>query len=38
MQANGAAAAGPGQLRKFENYRSRYLPGERTVIVYVPGI
>ena len=38
MQANEAAAAGPGQLRKFENYRSRYLPGERTVIVYVPGI
>ena len=38
MQANEAGAAGPGQLRKFENYRSRYLPGERTVIVYVPGI
>jgi hypothetical protein len=38
MQASEAAAAGPGQLRKFENYRSRYLPGERTVIVYVPGI
>ena len=28
----------PASLRKFENYRSRYLPGERTVIVYVPGI
>ncbi|MGA8143464.1 MAG: alpha/beta hydrolase-fold protein [Candidatus Acidiferrales bacterium] len=33
-----AAAAGPGQLRKYENYRSRYLSGVRDLIVYVPGI
>jgi len=38
IQANEAAAAGPGQLRKFENYRSRYLPDSRTLIVYTPGI
>ena len=38
IQASEAAAAGPGQLRRFENYQSRYLPGERTVIVYTPGI
>jgi predicted alpha/beta superfamily hydrolase len=38
IQASEAAAAGPGQLRKFERYSSRYLPGERDVIVYVPGI
>src|ERR1700747_2073033 len=38
MRASEAAAAGPGQLRKFEDYRSRYLPGERTLIVYTPGI
>jgi predicted alpha/beta superfamily hydrolase len=38
IHAGEAAAAGPGHLQKFENYRSRYLPGERTVIVYVPGI
>jgi len=37
-QANEIATAGPGQLRKFENYRTRYLPGERTLVVYVPGI
>ena len=38
VQASEAAAAGPGELRKFERYSSRYLPGERDVIVYVPGI
>src|ERR1700720_705058 len=38
MRACEAAAAGPGQLRKFEDYRSRYLPGERTLIIYTPGI
>jgi predicted alpha/beta superfamily hydrolase len=38
MQATEAAAAGPGQLRKFENYRSRYLTAERTLVVYTPGI
>ena len=37
-RASEAAATGPGQLRKFEDYRSRYLPGERTLIVYTPGI
>jgi predicted alpha/beta superfamily hydrolase len=38
IEASEAATAGPGQIRKFENYRSRYLPGGRTLIVYVPGI
>src|ERR1700746_400189 len=38
MRASEGAAARPGQLRKFEDYRSRYLPGERTLIVYTPGI
>jgi predicted alpha/beta superfamily hydrolase len=37
-QTNEIAAAGPGQLRKFENYGSRYLLGERTLVVYTPGI
>jgi enterochelin esterase-like enzyme len=32
------AAAGPGQLRKHEGYRSRYLPTPRDLIVYLPGI
>jgi predicted alpha/beta superfamily hydrolase len=32
------AQAGPGQLHKYENYRSRFLPGERAVVVYIPGI
>jgi enterochelin esterase-like enzyme len=30
-------AAGPGSLHKYERYRSRFLPSERDVIVYVPG-
>jgi enterochelin esterase-like enzyme len=32
------AAAGPGQLRKHEGYRSRHLPAPRDLIVYLPGI
>lgn len=32
------AAAGPGQLRKHQGYRSRYLPTPRDLIVYLPGI
>jgi enterochelin esterase-like enzyme len=31
-------AAGPGSLHKYEKYRSRFLPAERDVIVYVPGV
>ena len=38
IQASEAAAAGPGTLRKYERYGSRYLPGERDLIVYLPGI
>jgi predicted alpha/beta superfamily hydrolase len=38
IQPREAAAAGPGQLRKYERYRSRFLPGERDLIVYLPGI
>jgi enterochelin esterase-like enzyme len=30
-------AAGLGSLRKYEKYRSRFLPAERDLIVYVPG-
>lgn len=29
-------ASGPGQLRKHEKYRSRFLPGKRDLIVYLP--
>jgi predicted alpha/beta superfamily hydrolase len=29
-------AASPGQLRKFEKYRSRFLPRTRDLIVYLP--
>ena len=29
-------AASPGQLRKFEKYRSRFLPRRRDLIVYLP--
>jgi enterochelin esterase-like enzyme len=32
------AEAGSGQLHKYEKYRSRFLPGERDMVVYVPGI
>ena len=32
------ATAGPGQLRKHENFRSRFLPAERDLIVYLPGV
>jgi enterochelin esterase-like enzyme len=32
------AQAGPGRLQKFERYRSQFLPGERDMVVYVPGI
>jgi predicted alpha/beta superfamily hydrolase len=31
-------AAGPGSLHKFERYRSRFLPAERDLIVYVPAV
>ena len=31
-------AAGPGSLHKYEKYRSRFLPAERDLIVYVPGL
>jgi enterochelin esterase-like enzyme len=31
-------AAGPGSLQKYERYRSRFLPTERDVIVYIPGV
>jgi enterochelin esterase-like enzyme len=31
-------AAGPGSLHTYEKYRSRFLPAERNLIVYVPGI
>ena len=31
-------AAGPGSLHKYERYRSRFLPAERDVIVYVPSV
>ena len=30
--------AGSGQLRKHERFRSRFLPGERDVIVYLPSM
>lgn len=30
--------AGPGSLHRYEKYRSRFLPTERDVIVYVPGV
>ncbi len=30
--------AGPGQLRKHENFRSRFLPAERDLIVYLTGV
>jgi enterochelin esterase-like enzyme len=32
------AQAGPGRLQKLEQYRSQFLPGERDMVVYVPGI
>ena len=38
VNAAEAAAAGPGHLRKYDRYGSRYLPGERDLIVYIPGI
>ena len=31
-------ASGPGQLRKYEDYRSRFLPRSRDLIVYQPAI
>src|SRR5256885_11342438 len=37
LPAGGAGvAAMPPNLTKHENFRSRFLPGERTIIVYVP--
>lgn len=33
-----SAAPGSGRLRKYEKYRSRFLPAARDLIVYVPGI
>jgi predicted alpha/beta superfamily hydrolase len=38
VQATEAAASGAGQLRRHERYRSRFLPGERDLVVYLPGI
>jgi predicted alpha/beta superfamily hydrolase len=32
------AAAGPGRFQKFERYLSRFLPAERDLILYIPGI
>jgi predicted alpha/beta superfamily hydrolase len=34
--AEALATAGPGQLRKHEKFRSRFLPAERDLIVYLP--
>ncbi len=31
-----AATAGPGLLRRHEGFRSRFLPGQRDLIVYLP--
>jgi enterochelin esterase-like enzyme len=36
--AAGLIASGPGQLYKHENYRSRFLPRSRDLIVYLPAI
>ena len=36
--AAGLIASGSGQLRKFEQYRSRFLPRVRDLIVYTPAI
>jgi enterochelin esterase-like enzyme len=36
--AAGLIASGPGQLRKYEQYRSRILPRARDLIVYSPAI
>ena len=38
INAAEAAAAGPGYLRKYDRYGSRYLPGERDLVVYLPGL
>ncbi|HTV60855.1 MAG TPA: alpha/beta hydrolase-fold protein [Verrucomicrobiae bacterium] len=32
------AGAGPGRLRKHEQFRSRYLSAPRDVVVYLPGV
>ena len=32
------AAAGPGHLQKYPQFRSRFLPKKRDLVVYVPGI
>lgn len=36
--AAGLATAGPGQLRKHEKFRSRFLPATRDLILYLPGV
>jgi enterochelin esterase-like enzyme len=36
QMAAGLIASGPGQLRKYEQYRSRFLPRARDLIVYSP--
>ncbi len=36
--AAGLIASGPGQLRKHEKYRSRFLPRARDLIVYLPAV